>query len=365
MRWIFLFVILAHAGLHFLGFAKAFGYAELSQLSLPISRNLGLLWLAATLVMLLSGALLVIAPRVWWASAALAIVLSQVAIVSAWEDARFGTVANLLIGVGAVYGFAAHGPFGLRAEYEAKIAQHGALGVEQTLTESELSHLPQAFACYLRRSGAVGRPRTQYLKANWRGRIRGGPQESWMSVQAEQYNFLSGSERYFFMDARRAGLPIDVFHTFEKGAASMRVRLLSLFEMVNASGPALTRSETVTWLNDLCVLAPDALLSAAASIEALDARSVRVHYTLGANQVSAVLPFNEACELVDFISDDREKSSADGRSAERMRWSTPLRECRSFGARYASSQGRGVWHAPQGAFDYIELELTGLSINGQ
>ena len=38
----------------------------------------------------------------------------------------------------------------------------------------------------------------------------------------------------------------------------MRVRLLSLIPMVDASGPDLRRKETVTVFNDLCLLAPGA-----------------------------------------------------------------------------------------------------------
>jgi hypothetical protein len=365
MRWIFLALVVVHALIHFLGFAKAFGLAELPELTLPISRNLGLLWLAAGLGLLLSAVLLIVAPRVWWGSAALAIVVSQVAIACFWADARFGSVANALIALGVIYGFAAQGPLSLRAEYRSRVSQRGQPSAGAILTEADLGTLPPPMQCYLRQSGALGRPRVKHVKATWRGRIRGGPEDAWMDVVAEQHNFIDDPARYFFMDARRSGLPVDVFHAFEKGAATMRVRLLSLFGMVDAKGSELTRAETVTWLNDLCVLAPDSLIGAAAQWEAVDPRTARVRYMLGNNTVSALLSFNEACELVDFVSEDREKTSADGKSAERLPWSTPLRDYRSFGERRAASRGEGCWHPPQGAFTYIELELTGLQIDGK
>jgi hypothetical protein len=43
---------------------------------------------------------------------------SQVVIVAAWSDAMVGTIANLLLLMALLYGFAARGPLSLRAEYE-------------------------------------------------------------------------------------------------------------------------------------------------------------------------------------------------------------------------------------------------------
>ena len=52
MRWIFSFVITIHGLIHLMGPAKAFGYAELPQLTQPISRGMGLVWLLAALLCL-------------------------------------------------------------------------------------------------------------------------------------------------------------------------------------------------------------------------------------------------------------------------------------------------------------------------
>ena len=88
----------------------------------------------------------------------------------------------------------------------------------------------------------------------------------------KQHNFPHEPARFFFMDATRSGLPVDVLHAFRDRAATMRVRLASLVPLVNAGGPDLTRAETVTLLNDLCLLAPAALLDPAIGWEAIDDR---------------------------------------------------------------------------------------------
>ncbi|MBL0133464.1 MAG: hypothetical protein IPP79_05340 [Chitinophagaceae bacterium] len=50
--------ILLHAMIHLMGFAKAFQFAELKQLTLPISKSMGLIWLITTLVFLMAIVLL-------------------------------------------------------------------------------------------------------------------------------------------------------------------------------------------------------------------------------------------------------------------------------------------------------------------
>ena len=95
---------------------KAFGLAELPQLTQPISRAGGIAWLAAAAAMLATATMLILSPRLWWIVGLLAVILSQAVILSAWSDAKFGTVANVLVLAAVVYGFALHGPLSLRAE---------------------------------------------------------------------------------------------------------------------------------------------------------------------------------------------------------------------------------------------------------
>lgn len=365
MKWLLFALAVAHGLLHLMGFAKAYGLGELAQLSQPISRGAGALWLVAASAMLVTAALLLGAPRSWWAAGLPAVVLSQVMIAAAWTDARFGTVANAIILLAVIHGFASEGPLGLRSEYRREVGSRlQSPAAPRRLAEADLAGLPGPVQRYLRVTGAVGQPRVAHLRAGWRGRIRAGPDDPWMEFTAEQRNFVDEPSRFFLMNARRGGLPLDVLHVYEAGAATMRVRLLSLLPLVNASGPDMTRAETVTLLNDLCILAPAALIDPSVRWETIDDRSARAVYTVGENTVSATLVFDDAGYLQDFVSDDRMAMSADGDELVRRRWSTPVSEYRTFGERRAMGRAEGRWHAEEGDFAYIELELLDLEING-
>ena len=365
MRWLFFALIVGHGLVHLMGFAKAFGFAELPQLTQPISRGMGVSWLMAGLAHLVAGALLIGAPRIWWAVGLGAVLLSQLVIMSAWDDAKFGTLVNLMILAAVVYGFASQGPLSLRAEYERDVGQRSADRVTPGLVgEADLAPLPESVRRYLRVVGVVGQPKILKVRARWEGRIRSGPDAPWMPFTAEQHNFLGEPSRFFLMHARRSGLPVDVYHAFRDGSASMRVRLLSMLPVARASGPEFTQAETVTLFNDLVLLAPAGVVDADIRWEPLGDGEVRGHYSAGARRVSAVLSFNEAGELVNFVSEDRLAASPDGAELTRQQWSTPVGEYRAFGSRRAPTRGEGKWHPAVGDFAYIELELVELEFNG-
>lgn len=360
VRYLFSIVVFLHGLIHLLGLVKAMGWAELSQLKLPISRPMGLLWLLAGLLVMLAA--LVPMSQLWKLGVAAAIV-SQVVIVCAWSDAKAGTVANLILLIGAVYSYAAWGGSSFRAEYAREVARV-LTQVPQAalLTEADMAHLPSPVQQYLRVSGALGKPRPTSLVARWKGRIRGGATEPWMDFTAEQVNtFGSTPARLFLMDATMKGLPTDVFHRFVDEQATFRVRLLSLVPVVDAKGPEMTHSETVTMFNDICLLAPGRLVDPSIRWEAIDGSSARAFYTQGHETISAELHFDARGMLIDFVSDDRAAASKDGSSFVRQRWSTPLTEARRYGELLLPSTGSALWHPKEGpSFSYIELVLLEL-----
>ena len=143
----------------------------------------------------------------------------------------------------------------------------------------------------------------------------------------------------------------------------MRVRLLGALALVDARGPVMDRSETVTLFNDMCILAPGSLLEASIRWQPIDARSARASFTNGKNTISAVLMFDAAGMLSNFISEDRSRASADGRTFSPQRFSTPVRDYRSYRGQQLASYGEAHFHPPQGEFAYVELHILDVQLN--
>ncbi len=365
MKWLFAGLVGLHGLIHLMGFAKAFGYASLPQLVQPISRAMGLLWLCAALLTLGTSVASIAWPRSWWWMGAASLVVSQFVIVSSWSDAKFGALANLILAAGATLAFATYGPSSLHAEFDREAS--GALargGPAAVVSEADLASLPDPVRRYVRLSGAVGQPRVRNFHAVFAGRIRGGPKAAWMTFTGEQYNSYGPAERLFIMDATRSGVPVVAFHRFQGMAATMRVKVASIFPVVDASGPEMLKAETVTLFNDLCVFAPGALVDPAIGWREVDATHAAGRYVREGVAIEALLTFDDQGRLIDFISDDRLAGSPDGKSFTPIRWSTPLQDYRTFGATTISASGAGRWHPPgEEAYNYIELQLKDIRYN--
>lgn len=359
MRIALTLVLTVHALIHLMGLAKAFGYAALPQLTIPISRPMGVLWLFATLLLLAAAVALWAAPRAFWIMGAVGLVVSQLVIVASWGDARFGTLANVVVLAAVVYAAFAWGPFGLRAEYTQRASRaHDGLASQPTsvVSEADLATLPVPVQRYLRFAGVVGQIKVQAFSARMTGRIRGAADASWMPFTAEQHSFFNPPRRYFFMQATRSGLPLDGLHAYDEEGASMRIRLLSVIPVVDVKGEALTRTETVTVLNDMTIMAPAALTDPAIRWRQIDDLHVEATYSFGAHQVRAVLVFDATGALVNFWSDDRPALAADGVTMQPQRWSTPISGYVQQGPYRLASRGEARYAAPAGEYAYIEFD---------
>lgn len=353
-----------HALIHLLGVAEGFGLTDVDQFAGDVPPGLGVLWLAAALALAATAAAMVLRPRVWWAVGIPAVALSQVAIATAWADAAAGTAANVVLLLAALHSLAAEGPWSLRARYRRMAASRAAEPIAGPGGGGHgLARLPAPVRRYLEWAGVADGPPVARFRARMEGRIRMAAGTPWMAFTAEQVNTVDPPQRLFLMKARRGGLPVDVLHVFADGAASLEARLLSLARVASADGPEMTRAETVTLLNDLCVLAPGALAHPSISWEPIDDRTARASLTVGPNTVSAVVSFDGDGALRDFVSDDRLRIEEDG-SFARRRWSTPLSRPGEVGGIRLSTRGEARWHGdgPDGGdgFAYVEMQITGV-----
>ncbi len=121
-----------------------------------------------------------------------------------------------------------------------------------------------------------------------------------MPFSADQHSFVDDPARLFYMEASMRGLPVFGIHRYVGEEAMMRIKAAGLVPVGDLAGNDMTRAETVTLFNDLCIMAPGALVEPAISWEAVDAQSVRATFTNGGHSIRAELQFNDAGELIDF-----------------------------------------------------------------
>ncbi len=226
------------------------------------------------------------------------------------------------------------------------------------VTTSDLDDLPSPVRRYVERSGAVGRPRPQNMRVVLDAAMYRKPGQAPMRARSVQYSFFGDPTRIFLMDARMFGLPVRALHVYRGQEATFTVRVASTVNMVDLSGPEISAAETVTVLNDLCLMAPGALLDPRLTWTDVDEQSARVAFTNGRHRVTATLDVNDDGELVDFWSDDRPDSSTG--TFVPMRWSTPISEYRDVLGMHLLHRGGAVYDRPDGPFTYGEFTLRSI-----
>lgn len=93
------FVIVVHGLIHLLGFVKAYDLASVEQLTEDISKTTGLIWLLTSVLFLVTVFLYFTQNDVWWVVGLVAVIISQVLIILSWSDAKYGTIANVIIAI--------------------------------------------------------------------------------------------------------------------------------------------------------------------------------------------------------------------------------------------------------------------------
>ena len=362
MRAILLFFIIFHGLIHLLGFVKAFGFSDVEQLTQPISKPFGVIWLISFVLFAVVAVMFISRGSYWWLFGFLAVLISQLLIFCFWKDAKFGTVANVTILFAVVIGY---GTWNFKRSYQNQVTSgliQTASIPESILSEADIQNLPLAVQNYLRYTGAVGKPKVKNFKVEFTGKIRKDEQSEWMPFTSEQYNFVDASTRLFFMKATMKHLPVVGFHCFKNGSAFMDIRLLSLLKVQYQSGKQMDISETVTFFNDMCCMAPATLIDRRIQWLEVDSNKVKASFTNNNITISAWLYFNDKSELVNFISEDR-YAVAEGNAMRRLPWSTPLKDYKKLNGTKIAGYADAVYTYPEGDLTYGTFNFTNIEYN--
>lgn len=362
VRILFTLLLLLHGLIHFLGFAKAFKFAEISQLTQAISKPAGAFWGLTALLFTIASILLVLKKDSWWLWAIPALLISQILIFGSWQDAKFGTIANIMVLIGVIIAFSTTHYFN-SYKNEVKTGLERSTSIPEALvTEADLQPLPVPVQRYLRYTGAVGKPKVYNFKVVFDGKIRKNEQSEWMPFASEQYNFMDIPTRLFFMKATMKGLPVAGYHAFHNGKAYMNIRLLSLLKVQYQTGKEMGIAETVTFFNDMCCMAPATLIDPRVQWLETDGNKVKAAFTNNGMTITAWLYFNDAGQLVNFISNDRYAAGDDG-SMRQLPWSTPMKNYKELNGRRVAGYADAIYTYPEGDLTYGTFETTNVEYN--
>lgn len=360
LHTVFLLLLILHGLIHIMGFAKAFGLAELPELTLAVSRPQGLLWLLTAVIILITALLFFIQNSWWWLYGIIGIVVSQVLIISYWQDAKWGTIANMII-LGIAFIGWGNWKFQRAVRSDLQSFWPAIELAAKQITSTKLTNLPTPVQRWLRYVGVEGRFPFQNIHLWQTGRMRTKPDSKWMDFSAEQWFTVSSPA--FLWYAQVGGSSIMQLSGKDKllnGQGNMQIKLFSLVPVADAKGPEIDQGTLVRYLSEI-IWFPTAALEDYVEWEAVDDHRARARLTINELSVEGIFHFNQQGHVIAFEAD--RYFERDGESTLEV-WHIDIDEksYRLFQDILVPTKAAVSWKLEEGDFRWLELDILNLEV---
>jgi hypothetical protein len=369
MRLVFACLLLVHGLIHLMGFVKEFRLAEVAGLSgkmlIPLpaewAKPAGALWLLTSGLLLLTALIFLLRKEWWWVPGVVALLFSQALIILYWPDAKFGTLANVLI---LLVALVAYGSWRFNAMVRDELdGFYPQTYPEKTEVSAEMiAAVPPVVQKWLYRSNLTGREsiHTVYLKQ--RGEMRTRPDGKWMPVVAEQRISVDPPGFIWTADVRMAPMVyLKGRDKYAAGRGHMLIQLLSLLPVADARGPATDQGTLLRCLGEIVWL-PSAALSKYITWEEIDSTRARATMRYGDIQASGVFTFSPEGDVRSFEA-QRYYDRKGGATLERWFIRIDDQSYREFNGIRIPVKCSVTWKLAGGDFTWYQLEISEVAYN--
>lgn len=352
-------VVFIHALIHLLGFVKAYKLAPVHQLTLPISKVSGVFWLLSCLFFTASAILYGFKIDWWWMVSFTAIAISQILIFIYWKDARFGSIINAVVLVASILAF---GEWNVNRSLQVELRKFLPKKIEltETITEADITHLPEPVQKWMRQSGTIGmvKPRTIHLFQS--GQMKLSSKDKWMPFHAEQWVKL---EQPGFIWNTRVGkgtaMQFSGRDMYDGGEGSMIIKLYSLFPIVNERSEEIDQGAAMRFLAEI-VWYPTAAMSDFIRWEAMSDTKAKAILNDGDLSVEGTFTFNKKGEVIEF---ETLRYYDQTRKLETWRITIDENSISTFKGIAVPTRATVTWVLPEGAFTWYNVQITDMRIN--
>jgi hypothetical protein len=351
-----------HALIHFFGFFKAFEIAQFDALTKPVSRAMGLAWLLAGTLLILSLLLFAMKTQYWWAIALVGVLFSQVLIFTFWKDARFGTILNIVILIPAIIAYFNYS-FQLQISKErTEMLESANSANSATLTESDLAELPTPVRKWLLNSGAVGKPVTQtlYLEQDLEMQMKHGD-DKWNKARADQYFTIDPPAFNWSVTMEMNPLvPINGRDKFDAGKGEMLIKLFSAIPMVNSKdSPRIDEATLQRYLAEI-VWFPSAAVSPYITWESLDEHSALATMEYRGTRGSGTFHFDQNGNFQKFVTMRYKNVETD----EKLEWVVEAQKTEERSGIKVPVQCEAKWNMDGEYWTWLKLKITSIDYDG-
>src|SRR5690606_23439302 len=361
MKIAFLIIVLLHGLIHLLGFVKGFELREVKELTLPISRTLGVIWLTATILFLSYGVLQLLNSKYAGLIGIIAVILSKVLIIIFWKGAKFGTIPNMIILAVSIVSFGYYNFQKIIHQETTQLLNKNVSTENRPLNESDLTILPEPVKKWLKNSGVIGKPFIRYGKVTQIAEIQIKPeQDNWMTATAIQYTAIDNPAFIWSVDVKMNNLlSFQGRDKFEDGKGEMLIKLNSLFNIVNERGEKLDEGTLQRYLGEI-VWFPSLALSPYITWEPVDENTAKATMTYQGTSGSGTFYFNSNGDVTKFSA---LRYKGNETNDKRHHWEMNILDYKIFEGIKVPAKMTSTWKLDEKDWTWLKLEVTDIKYN--
>ncbi|WP_340063203.1 DUF6544 family protein [Ascidiimonas aurantiaca] len=362
MKIVWSIIIIVHGLIHVMGFVKAFELAEVSELSKYISKPIGVLWLLACVLFLVTSLLYILDRPLWPVLGIIAILLSQILLFVSWGDAKYGTVINLIILLVCIAGYG-------KIRFENTIIQEvtsllkvSAPAVKESyIPDIDSAGLPPIVKKWLQYTGVTENEPVQTVYLEQTGEMKTEPKGEWMPFAAKQYYRLPDASFIWTVNVESGSLlQIQGRDKLINGENEMLIVAYHLFPIVKEGyHDKINRSGMTRYLAEICLF-PQAALYKNIQWESLSANSAKGTLTSKNTEVSGIFTFTDTGELIAFESKRFYGGATD---AQLQNWLVEIQDYRDFNGYRLPASCKITWKLPEGDFECFRIKIAHIEYN--
>jgi hypothetical protein len=230
----------------------------------------------------------------------------------------------------------------------------------KTIDKDDIKDLPYPVQNWLTNSNVIGKERIKTVRLKQEGKMRTKQNGPWMPSKAEQYFTVEEPGFVWIADVKMAPLvDLSGIDTFNAGKGKMKIKLLSLFPVVDSEGPEMDSSTMMRYLAEMMWF-PTAALSPYIKWEKIDRNSAKATMEHEGLSVSGVFHFNEKGDILQFVGKRYKEVNGKYILSD---WGGINKEFKEFDDIRIPSKSAVTWFEEDGEFNWFELEITELQYN--
>ena len=354
-------LIVIHGIIHLFGFLKAFGISEFNAISQPISKTYGVLWFLTFLLFTITIILNLIHSDYCWLSGLFAVIISQLLILNYWSDAKFGTIANIIILLASIIGFSSFNFKNKIKEERIELFNNSQLENEEIISSETLEGLPTIVQKWLTNTGVVGKQTVfnMYLTQELQLKLK-PEQENWNVGKAEQFFTIQPPAFNWSISTQmNSFLSVVGRDKFIDGKGEMTIRLLSLIPVANAKDEKKIDQATLQRYLAEIVWFPSAALSQHINWETIDDYSAKATMEYRGTKGSGVFHFDKDGNFEKFVAMRYQDSNA----IKPTEWTVIATRTEERNGIKIPIECEASWELVNGKWTWLKLKITDVQYN--